>query len=161
MISEMHGKKGADDVLPGAIVAIDMVELMSYDNWDADGFHSTLALAKNDVREMVRLGYRLRQIDLDLPFYARPTTREAVWYDYAGYWDQIDENGLAADEKNGLIVSFNTPELIYEKTKWATQTGLGGVMIWHYACDVPAENDRTLFNAITRARTDPISVNSQ
>ena len=139
--------------LPGAIAAIDMVELMCYDNWDADGFHSTMELAKQDVRNMVKLGYKLRQIDLGLPFYARPTTHEARWYDYRQYWDKIDENGLAEEAGTGLIASFNTPALIYEKTQWAIETGLGGVMIWHYACDVPADNDASLFNAITRART--------
>ena len=140
--------------LPGAIAAIDMVELMCYDNWDDEGFHSTMELAKQDVTNMVKLGYKLRQIDLGLPFYARPTTKEGRWYDYRVYWDKIDENGLAVEESTGLIVSFNTPELIYEKTQWAIETGLAGVMIWHYHCDVPADNDASLFNAITRARTD-------
>lgn len=140
--------------LPGAVAAIDMVELMCYDNWDADGFHSTMELAKQDVRNMVKLGYKLRQIDLGLPFYARPTTGEARWYDYKDYWDKIDENGLAEEAGTGLIASFNTPELICEKTKWAVETGLGGVMIWHYACDVPADNERSLFNAITKGRSE-------
>ena len=140
--------------LPGAIRAIDMVELMCYDNWDENGFHSTMELAKQDVREMVKLGYRLRQIDLGLPFYARPTTKEARWYDYTKYWDKLDENGLAPADGDGLIPSFNTPGLIYEKTQWAVETGLGGVMIWHYACDVPDGNEASLFSAITRARQD-------
>ena len=140
--------------LPGAIAAIDMVELMCYDNWDEEGFHSTMELAKQDVKNMVKLGYKLYQIDLGLPFYARPTTKEGRWYNYAEYWDQIDENGLAVEESTGLIASFNTPELICEKTKWAIETGLGGVMVWHYHCDVPADNDASLFNAITRARTE-------
>lgn len=140
--------------LHGAVDAIDMVELMCYDNWDEEGFHSTMELAKQDVKNMVKLGYKLNRIDLGLPFYARPTTKEARWYDYRYYWDKIDENGLAPEEGTGLIASFNTPELIYEKTKWAIETGLGGVMIWHYHCDVPAGNSASLFNAITRARTE-------
>ena len=140
--------------LPGAIRAIDMVELMCYDNWDDEGFHSTMELAKQDVKNMLKLGYKLNQIDLGLPFYARPTTKEARWYDYRAYWDKIDENGLAEEEGTGLIPSFNTPQLIYEKTQWAIETGLAGVMIWHYHCDVPADNDASLFSAITRARTD-------
>ena len=145
--------------LPGAIDAIDMVELMSYDNWDEDGFHATMALAKQDVRNMVKLGYKLNRIDLGLPFYARPTTREARWYDYRSFWDRIDEKGLAVEEGTGLVASFNTPQLIYDKTAWAIETGLGGVMIWHYSCDVPADNGASLFNAITRARTDCMEQN--
>ena len=139
--------------LPGAISAIDMVELMCYDNWDGNGFHSTMELAKQDVRDMVRLGYRLRQIDLGLPFYARPTTKEARWYDYRDYCGRLDENGLAPADADGLIPSFNTPQLIYDKTAWAIETGLGGVMVWHYACDVPEPGAASLFSAITRAKT--------
>lgn len=146
--------------LPGAVAAIDMVELMCYDNWDADGFHSTMELARQDVRNMVKLGYKLRRIDLGLPFYARPTTGEARWYDYKDYWDKIDGNGLAEEVSTGLIASFNTPGLIYDKTQWAIETGVGGVMIWHYACDVPADNEASLFSAITAARAACSAQNS-
>lgn len=30
----------------------------------------------------------------------------------------------------------------------------GGVMIWHYNCDVPKGNDASLFNAVARAKRD-------
>ncbi|MCR5041163.1 MAG: glycoside hydrolase family 18 protein [Clostridia bacterium] len=56
------------------------------------------------------------------------------------------------DEERGLAASFNTPDLIYAKTRWAIKNGLGGVMVRHYACDVPADNEASLFNAISRAR---------
>lgn len=143
--------------LPSAIRAIDMVELMSYDNWDENGFHSTLELTKQDVKKMVRLGYKRQNIDLGVPFYARPTTKEAHWYDYSGYWDQLDSDGLVPVEEDKLVASFNTPETIYEKTKWAMEEGLGGVMVWHYACDVPAENEASLFSAITRAKSSVLA----
>lgn len=137
-----------------AIRAIDMVELMCYDVWESDGTHSSLGNAQNLVKDMLKLGYKRSQIDMGIPFYARPTTHDEIWYDYANYWDKIDENGFAPDEANGLIASFNTPTLVYEKTEWAIKQGLGGVMVWHYRCDVPADNDKSLFNAITRAKKD-------
>ena len=146
--------------LPSAIRAIDMVELMSYDNWDEDGFHATLELAKKDVKDMVKLGYKLSQIDLGVPFYARPTTGEALWYDYAGYYDKLDDKGLYYDANRDLTFSFNRPELVYEKTAWAIETGLGGMMIWHYNCDIPAENEQSLFHAITHAKTELAGGNS-
>ncbi len=136
------------------IRAIDMVELMCYDVWESDGTHSSLENAQGLVRDMLKLGYKRAQIDMGIPFYARPTTHDAVWYDYANYWDKIDENGFAPDEANGLVASFNTPELVYEKTAWAIRQGLGGVMVWHYRCDVPADNDMSLFRAIARAKKD-------
>ncbi len=140
--------------LPGAIRAIDMVELMCYDNWNEAGYHAPMENAKKDVQDMLKLGYKRSQIDLGLPFYARPTTGEAFWYDYANYHDKLDENGLYPDSEKGLTFSFNTSALIYEKTAWAVDTGLGGVMVWHYRCDLPKDNEASLFNAITRAKTD-------
>ena len=147
----------AADYSRRAIRAIDMVELMCYDVWESDGTHSSLGNAQSLVKDMLKLGYKRSQIDMGIPFYARPTTHDAIWYDYANYWDKIDENGFAPDEANGLVASFNTPKLVYEKTEWAIKQGLGGVMVWHYRCDVPADNDMSLFNAITRAKTDGMS----
>ncbi len=137
-----------------AIKAIDMVELMCYDVWDSDGTHSSLGNAQSLVKDMLKLGYKRTQIDMGIPFYARPTTREGVWYDYVNCWDKIDENGLMTDEERGLVASFNTPDVVYQKTEWAIRQGLGGVMIWHYSCDVPAENEASLFNAVARAKAD-------
>ena len=136
-----------------AIRVIDRVELMAYDCWDAATHaHSSYRNAKEQIRDMLRLGYQKEQIDLGLPFYARPTTQEAIWYEYKDCFDKIDEIGLMEDEANGVTASFNTPDLIYAKTKLAVQKKLGGVMIWHYACDVPADNEASLFSAIISAR---------
>ena len=142
------------------IRAIDMVELMCYDVWESDGTHSSLGNAQSLVKDMLKLGYKRSQIDMGIPFYARPTTHEAIWYDYANYWDKIDENGFAPDEANGVIASFNTQEVVYEKTEWAIKQGLGGVMVWHYNCDVPADNDISLLNAVVRAKTDGMTAKS-
>ena len=132
-----------------------MVEVMCYDVWDeGTGIHSSFEITRAIIKGMLKLGYKREQLDVGIPFYARPTTEEAIWYDYKEYYDKLDENGCAPDEKNGLIASFNTPEVVYEKTEWTIKTGLGGVMIWHYACDLPADNDASLFNAVARAKKD-------
>lgn len=129
--------------------ATDLVELMSYDNWDDDGNHSTLELAKHDVKKIVKKGYDKSKIDLGVPFYARPTNKDAYWYDYKSYYDKLDDNGLYNDaSQTGLTFSFNTYDVIKSKTDYAVSEGLGGVMIWHYACDLPADNEKSLFNAI-------------
>ncbi|MBR4745065.1 MAG: glycoside hydrolase family 18 protein [Oscillospiraceae bacterium] len=141
-------------LLPSAIRIIDMVEVMCYDNWNEEGFHAPMENMQSDIQKMVSMTYTLAQMDVGLPFYGRPTTQEARWYDYKYYWDKLDDNGLAVEEGTGLIASFNTPALIYEKTKWAIDTGLGGVMVFHYACDLPGDHEASLFNAITRAKTD-------
>ena len=137
-----------------AIAVLDMVEVMAYDIWDGDGNHAPMAETKSCIRQMLLRGYKREQLDLGIPFYARPTTHDAYWYAYSGYCEDIDENGLCTDPATGLVFSFNTPETVAEKTKWAINKGLGGVMVWHYACDVPQDNELSLFNAITRTKAE-------
>lgn len=131
-----------------AIAATDMVEVMAYDLWDDDGTHASLSIATQAIEKMVKLGYDKSQLDLGVPFYARPTTEEAYWYDYRSYYDKLDENGFFSDSKTNLTFSFNTYDVIAEKTQWAMSNGVGGIMVWHYSCDLPESNDKSLFNAI-------------
>ena len=137
-----------------AIRALDMVEVMCYDIWDADHVHSSFEMTRAVMKGMLKLGYQRSRLDMGIPFYARPTTEEAYWYDYKEYYDKMDENGYAVDPATGLIASFNTPQVVYEKTDWAIKIGFGGVMIWHYACDLPADNSASLFNAAAQAKAD-------
>lgn len=134
------------------IDVLDMVEVMSYDTWDDDGNHATFSQSKSDVIQMIIRGYDLSKMDLGIPFYARPTNHGAYWYAYNGDADRIDENGLCYDKATGLTFSYNTPSVVYEKTNWAIKRGMGGVMIWHYACDVSAKHSKSLFNAVEDAK---------
>lgn len=137
-----------------AIRCLDMVEAMAYDVWDNDGTHASMKSMKSVVNELILRGYRKEQIDIGIPFYARPTNHDAYWYGYNGWYDKLDEKGFCYDPGTGLTFSFNDYDTVYEKTHWAIGRGLGGVMIWHYACDVPADNELSLFNAITAAKND-------
>lgn len=137
-----------------SIPVTDLVEVMAYDMWDNDGTHASLKSAKQCIRQMILNGYKKEQLDLGIPFYARPTTREAYWYGYNGSWSKLDEKGFCCDDDTGLTFSFNTYDMVYEKTEWAICRGLGGAMVWHYACDVPADNELSLFNAIRDAKND-------
>ena len=139
---------------PKAMKHLDMVELMAYDNIEKDGTHSSLKDMKRIANATILYGFKRGIIDIGIPFYARPTTGDAYWYSYSGWFDQLDEKGFCYDEETGLTFSFNTYETVYEKTKWAIERGLGGVMIWHYACDTPAENEKSLFNAVSAAKRE-------
>ena len=130
---------------------VDRVELMSYDLWDDDKNHATYEIAEDDIKKMEKSGIDMSKVDLGMPFYARPTDKGAYWYDYKNYYDKIDENGLYDDAETGLTFSFNTPGLINKKTKLAIDKGLGGIMVWHHSCDVPADNDKSLYNAVEDA----------
>lgn len=144
-----------------ARAATEFIELMSYDLWDDDGNHASMEIAKKDIAKCLKKGYEPEKIDLGVPFYARPTTEEAYWYDYKSYCDVMDENGLYKDKETGLTFSFNTKSLIKEKTSYAYDEGLAGVMIWHYACDTEYGDDDSLFGAINevkQARAEPNSL---
>lgn len=137
-----------------AIAVMDMVELMSYDIFDAEGFHATTALAKEHVQALLNLGYKPEQIDLGIPFYGHPTNGERSWYGYNSFYDKLDEQGLYHEEHTGIKHHFNTPAVVYEKTAWCIEQGIGGVMSWHYNCDAPADSGYSLFEAIARAKSD-------
>lgn len=137
-----------------SIAVTDLVEVMAYDIWDNDGTHASLKGAKQCIRQMLLEGYKKEQLDLGIPFYARPVTKEAYWYGYNGYYKGLDEKGFCVDDATGLTFSFNTYDMVYEKTQWAINRGLGGAMVWHYSCDVPKDNEISLFNAIYNAKND-------
>lgn len=139
-----------------AIAVTDFVEVMAYDLWDDDGNHATMDIATKAMQAMIKKGYKKSQLDLGVPFYARPTTKDGYWYDYSSYADKIDKNGLFDDNETGLTFSFNTYSLIAQKTQWAIDNGFGGIMVWHYSCDLPADNDLSLFNAIYNTKQENI-----
>lgn len=139
-----------------AMDATDFFEIMSYDLWDKDGNHATVNIAKEDIEKFEKKGYDKAKLDLGVPFYARPTTKDGYWYDYKYYCDSLGEDGLYNDRETGLVFSFNTYNVIKEKTEVALERGLGGMMVWHYSCDVPADNEKSLFNAIDSAKQEAI-----
>lgn len=137
-----------------AMDATDFFEIMSYDLWDKEGNHATIDIAKDDIKQFEKKGYDKAKLDLGVPFYARPTTKDGYWYDYKYYCDNLDENGLYDDSETGLTFSFNTCDVIKEKTEIALESGIGGMMVWHYSCDTSADNEKSLFNAIDSAKQE-------
>lgn len=150
---------GSADLPIEAIRAIDRVELMCYDMWEEEdpdtlGMHSPLSVTIDCWKTLRRLGYESSQIDVGMPFYARPTNHGAYWYAYKDYYHLIDENGYYYDESIGLTMSFNNQETIYKKTEWDIEKGLGGVMAWNYQNDVSGDNELSLFRAVSQAKAD-------
>ena len=60
----------------------------------------------------------------------------------------IDADGWYHCEDTNKDFWFNTPEVIAEKTEYALANGYGGVMVWHYNCDLPSSHPDSLFGAI-------------
>ena len=135
----------------GSYMAVDRFEVMLYDVYDADGRHSTVETVKELSKKLKLYSIPKEKLDLGLPFYARPTDRSEYWYDYARYCDSIDENGYYYDSAIDKTFWFNRPDDIAEKTPFTLDEGFGGVMIWHYSCDLPSSDTRSLLRAVGSA----------
>lgn len=131
-----------------AVEFVDCFELMMYDVYDEEGKHATYETVTTRSQWIKDSNIPLEKITFGLPFYARPTDGDAYWYDYAGYSNKLDENGFYTDTDIGKTFWFNTPDVIARKTEFAIEEGYGGVMIWHYTCDLPSTNEASLLRAI-------------
>ncbi len=133
---------------PSAIAAIDTFEVMLYDMIDKEGKHSTYEDMVTYVQKVGIYGMPLHKVNVGLPFYSRPTDMSTYWYGYNGCYKDIDENGWYHCKDTGKDFWFNTPEVIGKKTEYAINYGFGGVMIWHYNCDLPSGHEDSLLRAI-------------
>ncbi len=131
--------------------AIDSLELMTYDYNDSEGKHATYEDIISRIENADFGGIAREKINIGLPFYSRPTDFGAYWYGYNGYYDKIDEDGWYHCPETDKDFWFNTPEVIEKKTEYALENGYGGVMVWHYNCDLPSSHEDSLFRAIDEA----------
>lgn len=160
------GKLSAD-----AKNAVDFYEVMTYDMFgdDADGYHATFTTARNGVAFMQKKGYALEKATLGIPFYGRPLDRSAVWTDYfssaekLGRFGNVDDSPIEVtiwENEQNVNKTLESPrylngyQMVYDKTAYAYDNGLGGVMVWHYSCDTKAESELSLFEAIGEAIAD-------
>ncbi len=134
-----------------AIDAVDTFELMSYDNVDGEGKHATYDDTISQLKNVGLHGIPLEKVNIGLPFYSRPTDLSPYWYGYNGCYNEIDENGWYHCPNTGKDFWFNTPDVISAKTNYALNNGYGGVMIWHYNCDLPSSHEDSLLKAIETA----------
>lgn len=143
-----------------AKAAVDYCEVMAYDMFDKDGNHSAFSTVGGVLALdfMQKRKYDISKTDLGLPFYSRPIDKDAVWLDYAsaykvlGKFKNYDETDISVENKPYSIKRYyNSYQMIFDKTAYAYDFGAGGVMIWHYSCDVPFETGFSLFEAISKA----------
>ncbi len=131
-----------------AIKAIDSLELMVYDFVDSEGKHATYEDTVEILKKPELNKIPIEKVNIGLPFYSRPTDMSAYWYGYNGCYEGIDENGWYHCEDTDKDFWFNTTDIIKKKTEYAINNGYGGVMIWHYNCDLPSTHEDSLLNAI-------------
>ena len=145
-----------------AINVLDRVEIMAYDNMGEYNAHAEFATVGGAmaVKDFEKRGYDLSKCDLGLPFYGRTHGGEEAWPSYAAIAGDLEnnpfKNTVAKSYMNGvtsgdITTSFNGVQMIKDKTAFANDYGLGGVMVWHYTCDVDYESDLSLFKAVQTA----------
>lgn len=130
-----------------AIAAIDSFEIMSYDMIDDEGRHATYEDTVKLVQSVGIYGMPYEKVNVGLAFYSRPTDMSTYWYGYNGCYEGIDENGWYHCDIIDKDFWFNTPDVIAAKTEYAINHGFGGVMIWHYNCDLPSTHEDSLLRA--------------
>ena len=147
-----------DDV----IKIIDRAEVMLYDMFTAHNYHSIFSTTVNGIDKALKGGFDAKQIDLGVPFFSRPTNRHAYWGSYAQFEDSLDRytnliyyNDFDHDGNPMTAPQYiNSVQMIADKTAFAIDAGLGGIMIWHMNCDLPYDNELSLFKAIKDTKTD-------
>lgn len=131
-----------------AVKVIDTYELMSYDYNDENGRHATYEDTVRDVQKFSLKGISAEKINIGIPFYSRPTDMSGYWYGYNGCYSKLSDDGWYHCNETGKDFWFNTPDVIAQKTEYALNYGYGGVMIWHYNCDLPSSDEASLLRAI-------------
>ena len=141
---------------------IDRVELMTYDLFDAFGYHADFSGTANAVFQTINAGFQPEQIDIGLPFYSRPIDGSEYWGDYKAYAERLGRyNNLIIDntfDHDGAPLAtpqyFNSVQMVSDKTAFALDAGVGGVMIWHLTCDLPYDNELSLLRAIQTVKNE-------
>lgn len=144
-----------------AINSIDFVEVMTYDNMqrDIDGHHSEFFIdGPNAIHNFISKGFRPEQLDLGIPFYARPVDGIGYWRDYNKEIDKMnrftnvvcDEYQDKVEEKITTIKPrfYNSKQMVMDKTTYAIYAKLGGVMVFQLSADANNSNPLCLSNAI-------------
>lgn len=126
-----------------AVAALSKVNVMAYDLFDENGFHSTYQSAVDSIRYFLDMGFSPRQLSLGIPAYGRPLSGEAQWPYYCDFADQlIDGSSLLGNNY------FNSPQLAQDKTVLAEESELHSVFLYHLGSDLPGSDSRSLSAAI-------------
>ncbi len=131
-----------------AIEAIDTFELMTYDYIDEQGRHATYEDTLEQLQQLGLRGMPLYKVNVGIPFYSRPTDMSAYWYSYNGCYEKMTEDGWYHCDDTDKDFWFNTPAVVAQKTDYCIRNGFGGVMIWHYNCDLPSSHEDSLLRSI-------------
>lgn len=120
--------------------ALDILNLMTYDQFDENGFHSTYETAVSAVEKALSEGYTAQQIMLGIPAYGRPT-------DASAFWPLYRDSDLSESEDVLGDISYNSVATVKKKGEFAKERELGGIFLFHLTGDLPADDPLSLLRA--------------
>ena len=128
--------------------ALDALHLMTYDGQGSGrSHHADMAWSKGVVDRWVNSGKIAKEkIFYGVPFYGRPSSG---WDDEDTYVNIISANqeALSQADSNGHYYYDGIPQ-IEEKTKYAWDKDIGGIMIWETGQDAEVTSRYSLLRAI-------------
>ncbi|MGN0524007.1 MAG: glycoside hydrolase family 18 protein [Eubacterium sp.] len=153
-----------------ALNSIDVAEIMTYDNMprDIDGHHSEFfSDGPNAIMHFLKKGFSLSQLDLGLPYYARPVDGTGYWSDYKKEVDRLDKytnvveneyRDLDWKQKEITVKArfYNSCQMIEDKTAYCVYADVGGVMVWSLCSDTPEGHPLCLSKVLTKVRSSRI-----
>ena len=139
--------------------AIDIVNVMTYDIADQDGYHSSFwGCGPQAAVYYESLGVDRKKLNLGIPFYGTQIHALMEQYLYCDLknhtsYDYYRNIYLCPDYlgKDMTPVYFNSPSMVRDKTAYALLSGMGGIMVWHTALDTDYSSEYSLWRAVATA----------
>lgn len=128
------------DLGPDLYEAVDRIHVMSYDH---PGRHATYDQAVADIQAFIARGAPPEKLLLGVPFYGRGIDDSAHTLIYA---EIVSRYRPAPDVDEVAGIYFNGVLTIEQKTRYALEQHLGGVMIWELGQDT--RDETSLLQAI-------------
>ena len=157
----------ADAILSGALSSsqlgmskdvlerFDQIQYMAYDGRDKDGYQSSLEQAQIGLKDFIKKGAKLSQINIGIAMYGRPLNNAPYW----PTWGDLKDNNLYWNNKfynvecGGELfdAAYCSPALAGDKATYALLTGAGGVMVFRLGCDKTMDDDNSVTRGIDNA----------
>jgi GH18 family chitinase len=122
--------------------AVDRVHVMSYNHKHP---HARLADSRADIERMLGFGCPREKLVLGVPFYGRNQRGRSRTYAEIVRSKQFESG---SDIIDGF--AFNSRKTLQQKTRYARESGLAGIMVWEIGQD-SADPETSLLEAIESA----------